>query len=231
MNCVMSTVLSRLNAFLDLELEQVLCFGSVINTEDFASKKSAIFLILPEENPSKNFMTDLMIQTLSREPFSVEDENSRKLKNRVVLFCDELGTMPTFDILPLFCAGRFWKLSLVPIIQSLAQMEKTMVVKGQRSFRTTCRIRFSAVSSPTSRQAEVLSKALGSRTVMSGYIRKGKSDPRQMIQMMERPLMTPDEMKSIPKGRFIVMKASTHLMRTRLRLPLEWGKLYSIPEK
>ena len=49
--------------------------------------------------------------------------------------------------------------------------------------------------------------------------------------MMERPLMTPDEMKSIPKGRFIVMKASTHLMRTRLRLPLEWGKLYSIPEK
>ena len=98
MNSVMSTVLSRLNAFLDTELEQVLCFDSAINAEDFASKKSAIFLILPEEDPSKNFMAGLMIQTLSRELFAVADENGGKLKNRVVLFCDELGTMPAFDI-------------------------------------------------------------------------------------------------------------------------------------
>ena len=40
---------------------------------------------------------------------------------------------------------------------------------------------------PNSQTAEVLSKALGSRTVMSGYISKGKSDPSQTIQMMERP--------------------------------------------
>lgn len=88
---------------------------------------------------------------------------------------------------------------------------------------------------PNSQTAEVLSKALGSRTVMSGYISKGKSDPSQTIQMMERPLMTPDELKSIPKGHFIVMKTGTHPMRTRLRLFLEWGitfrEPYSIPEK
>ena len=83
MNSVMSTVLSRLNAFLDTELEQVLCFDSAINAEDFASKKSAIFLILPEEDPSKNFMAGLMIQNRSpRELFAVADENGGKLKNR-----------------------------------------------------------------------------------------------------------------------------------------------------
>ena len=101
MASVLSTVLSRLNAFLDSELEQVLCFESSIDAESFASKKSAIFLILPEEDPSKNFMAGLMIQNLSRELFAVADENGGKLKNRVVLFCDELGTMPPFDILPL----------------------------------------------------------------------------------------------------------------------------------
>ena len=37
-------------------LSLFLCFDSAINAEDFASKKSAIFLILPEEDPSKNFM-------------------------------------------------------------------------------------------------------------------------------------------------------------------------------
>ena len=36
MASVMSTVLSRLNAFLDSELEQVLCFDSVIDAEKFA---------------------------------------------------------------------------------------------------------------------------------------------------------------------------------------------------
>ena len=103
---VMSTVLSRLNTFLDSELEQVLCFDSAMDAESFASKKSAIFLILPEEDQTKNFMAGLMIQTLSRELFSVADEHDGKLPNRVVFFCDELGTMPAFDILPLFSAGR-----------------------------------------------------------------------------------------------------------------------------
>ena len=53
--------------------------------------------------------------------------------------------------------------------------------------------------------------------------------------MIERPLMTPDELKSIPKGHFIVMKTGTHPMQTRLRLFLEWGitfgEPYKVPEK
>ena len=96
MASVMSTVLSRLNAFLDSELEQVLCFDSAMDAESFASKKSAIFLVLPEEDPSKNFMAALMIQTLSRELFALADENGGALPSRVVFFCDELGTMPAF---------------------------------------------------------------------------------------------------------------------------------------
>lgn len=80
-------------------------------------------LVLPEEDPSKNFMAGPMLQTLPRELFSVADENSGKLPNRVVLFCDELGTMPAFGILPLFSADRSRKQTLVPIIQSLAQLQ------------------------------------------------------------------------------------------------------------
>ena len=45
----------------------------------------------------------------------------------------------------------------------------------------------------------------------------------QSLQMVERPLMTPDELKSIPKGHFVVMKTGCHPMQTRLRLFLEWG--------
>ena len=229
MASVMSTVLSRLNAFLDSELEQVLCFDSAIDAETFASQKSAIFLVLPEEDPSKNFMAGLMIQTLSRELFSVADEHGGKLPNRVVLFCDELGTMPAFDILPLFSAGRSRKLTLVPIIQSLAQLEKNYGKEGAEIIQDNVQDTIFGGFAPNSQTAEVLSKSLGSRTVLSGSISKGKNDPSQSLQMIERPLMTPDELKSIPKGHFVVMKTGSHPMRTRLRLFLDWGITFGAP--
>ena len=235
MASVMSTVLSRLNAFLDSELEQVLCFDSAIDAEKFASEKSAIFLILPEEDTTKNFMAGLMIQNLSRELFAVADENGGRLKNRVVLFCDEFGTMPPFDILPLFSAGRSRRLTLVPIIQSLAQLEKNYGKEGCEIIQDNCQDTIFGGFAPNSQTAEVLSKALGSRTVLSGSVSRGKNDPSQSLQMMERALLTPDELKSIPKGSFIVMKTGTHPMRTHLRLFLQWGitfgKPYVVPER
>ena len=235
MSSIQSTVLSRLNAFLDSELEQVLCFDSAIDAETFAAEKSAIFLILPEEDSTKNFMAGLMIQNLSRELFAVADENGGKLKNRVVLYCDELGTMPPFDILPLFSAGRSRKLTLVPIIQSLAQLEKNYGKEGAEIITDNCQDTIFGGFAPNSQTAEVLSKALGSRTVMSGSISKSKNDPSESLQMMERPLMTADELKSIPKGEFIVMKTGVHPIRTRLQLFLDWGitfgKPYILPER
>ena len=223
MASVMSTVLSRLNTFLDTELEQVICYDSPINAEMFASEKCAIFLILPEEDPAKNFIAGLMIQNLSRELFSVADENGGRLKNRVIFYCDELGTMPPFDILPLFSAGRSRGLTLVPIIQSLAQLEKNYGKEGAEIICDNCQDTIFGGFSPQSRTAEALSSALGSRTVLSGSVSQGKDSNNQSLQMMERPLMTPDELKSIPKGEFVVMKTGTHPMRTKLRLFLDWG--------
>lgn len=229
MASVLSTVLSRLNAFLDSEMEQILCFDSHIDAESFAGKKSAIFLILPEEDATKNFMAGLVIQNLSRELFSVADENGGKLPNRVVLFCDELGTMPPFDILPLFSAGRSRKLTLVPIIQSLAQLEKNYGKEGAEIITDNVQDTIFGGFAPQSQTAEVMSKALGNRTVLSGSVSRGKNDTNRSLQMMERPLMTPDELKSLPKGEFVVMKTGTHPMRTKLKLFLDWGITFGEP--
>lgn len=235
LSSVVSALLSRLNAFLDSEVEQLLCFDSPISAENFATKKSAIFLILPEEDPVKNFIAALMIQTLSRELFSIADEHDGKLPNRVVMFCDEFGTMPPFDVLPLFSAGRSRKLTLVPIIQSLAQLEKNYGKEGAEILTDNCQDTIFGGFAPQSQTAEKLSKALGSQTVLSGYISKGKDGASTTSQMVERPLMTPDELKSMPKGHFIVMKTGTHPMQTRLRLFLDWGitfgKPYAMPEQ
>lgn len=235
MASVMSTVLSKLNAFLDSELEQVICRDNPIDAERFASSKCAIFVVIPEEDPTKNFIASLMIQNLSRELFSVADENRGRLKNRVVIYADEFGTMPPFDVLSLFSAGRSRGLTLVPIIQSLAQLEKNYGKEGAEIVCDNCQDTIFGGFSPQSKTADALSAALGSRTVLSGSVSQGK-ESSQSLQMMERALMTPDELKSIPKGEFVVMKTGTYPMRTKLRLFLDWGITfdpdgYRMPER
>lgn len=223
MTAVMSTVLSRLNAFLDTELEQVICFDGNIDAELFVKEKSAIFLILPEEDTTKNFVASLMIQNLARELFAVANEHGGKLPNRAVFYCDELGTMPPFDILPLFSAGRSRRLTLVPIIQSLAQLEKNYGKEGSEIMCDNCQDTIFGGFAPNSQTAEILSKNLGSRTVLSGSVTQGRNDNSQSLQMIERPLMSSDELKSMPKGSFVVMKTGRHPMRTKLKLFYKWG--------
>ena len=236
MMSVLSTILSRLNSFLDSEMEQILCFDTAIDAEKFCKEKSALFIVLPEEDLTKYFMVSLMIQQLYREILAVADENGGKLRNRVVFYCDELGTLPAIQSLELiFSASRSRRLTMVPIIQSFGQLEKNYGKEGSEIIVDNCQDTIFGGFAPNSQTAEVLSKAMGSRTVMSGSISRGKNDPSQSLQMMERPLMTADELKSIPKGNFVVMKTGTHPMKTKLRLFLDWGitfdSVYSVPEK
>ena len=58
---------------------------------------------------------------------------------------------------------------------------------------------------------------------MSGSVSRSKNDPSQSLQMIERPLLTPDELKSMPKGQFVVMNTGVHPMQVKLKLFYQWG--------
>ena len=224
MSSVMSTALSRLNAFLDSELEQLLCFDTEIDAEKFCNEKCAIFIVMPEENPNTFFMVSLIIQQLYREILSVADENGGVLKNRCVFFCDEFGTLPKIDSAEMmFSASRSRRLQIVPIIQSFAQLEKNYGKEGADVIIDNTQLTIFGGFAPNSTSAEVLSKALGSRTVMSGSVSRSKNDQSQSLQMIERLLMTPDELKSLPKGTFVVMKTGFYPMKVKLKLFFKWG--------
>lgn len=124
---------------------------------------------------------------------------------------------------------------MVPIIQSLGQLQKNYGKEGAEIIVDNCQDVIFGGFAPNSQTAEVMSKAMGSRTVLSGSVSRGRNDPSQSLQMIERPLITADELKSIPKGNFVVMKTGAHPMRTKLRLFLDWGitfdAVYAVPEK
>ena len=75
---------------------------------------------------------------------------------------------------------------------------------------------------PNSETAKVMSENLGCKTVLSGSVNKGENDPSQSLQMIQRPLMTTDELKSMPKGKFILMKTGKNPMKTQLKLYKRW---------
>ncbi|MDE6953176.1 MAG: type IV secretory system conjugative DNA transfer family protein [Erysipelotrichales bacterium] len=224
MMSVLSTVLSRLNAFIDSEIEQILCFETTLDIETFCSEKSAIFLVMPEEDNTKHFLISLFIQQYYREMLAYADEHGGKLKNKVIMYLDEIGTIPRIESIEMmFSASRSRNISIVAIIQALAQLEKNYGKEGASIIVDNCQDTLFGGFAPNSESAKVMSENLGYKTVLSGSVSKGKNDPTQSLQMIQRPLMTTDELKSMPKGYFILMKTGIHPMKTVLKLFKYWG--------
>ena len=70
--------------------------------------------------------------------------------------------------------------------------------------------------------------------MLSGSVSQGR-EKSQSLQMIGRPLMTVDELKSMPMGQFIVMKTGTHPMISPLKLYFKWGirfeEAYQLPDR
>ena len=149
---------------------------------------------------------------------------------------DHLSLFPKIESAEMmFSASRSRRISMVPIVQSFAQLEKNYGKEGAEIIIDNTQLTIFGGFAPNSESAQILSKAMGSRTVMSGSVSRGKNDPSQSLQMIERALMTPDELKSMPKGQFIVMKTGFYPMKVRLKLFFEWGisfgEVYAVPEQ
>ena len=121
-------------------------------------------------------------------------------------------------------------MTLVPIVQSITgQLQKNYGKEGSEIIVDNCQLNIFGGFAPASQTAEELSRALGSRTVLTGSISRGKNDPSQSLQMTERPLMRPEELKALPQGQFVVMKTGVHPMVVKLRLFLDWGIRFRTP--
>ena len=230
MQSVISTAMSRLNAFLDSEMEQILCFDTEIDIEAFCEEKCAVFLVMPEEDPTKFFLVSLLIQQMYRELLSMADEMGGRLLRKAAFYMDELGTLPAIASLEMaFAAARSRNLMLVPIIQSYQQLEKNYGREGSAIIQDNCQITIAGGFSPTSQTADSIAKALGCRTVLTGSVSRSKDHPSQSLSMIQRELMSADELKSMKKGSFVVMKTGTYPFIAKLRLYFEWGVTFDEP--
>lgn len=234
---VLSTALSRLISFINSETEQILCFNSDLDAEEFVNTKTMVVVTMPEENPTVYFIASLVIQELYRELLTIADEKGgavpptdgfRGSKPRVMFFLDEFGTIPPIDSATMmFSAARSRRIFFVPIVQGSIQLDKNYGKEGGAIIRDNCQLQMFTAISPTSGDAEIFAKTLGTYTVQTGSISSSangdKTSRSSSRQMMSKPLMSADEIRKMPQGDFVIMRTGQKPIKAHFDLFLDWG--------
>lgn len=229
MHSVMSTAMSRLLSFIDSELEQILCFDSDVDAEQFCNGHTAVFIVFPEEDATKHFLVSLFVSQLYNESLVVANQDGKnKLDKRVYFYLDEFGTLPKFDNAEqMFTAGKSRNILLFPMIQSMEQLHKNYGREGGEIIIDCCTNALFGGFTPLSKGAEDVSRALGNQTVMSGSTSRSGSFERdsstKSLQMIQKPLMTAEQIRTMPENQWILTKTRTHPLKTVLKRFDEWG--------
>ncbi|MGX8700923.1 type IV secretory system conjugative DNA transfer family protein [Caproiciproducens sp.] len=229
MHSVMSTAMSRLLSFIDSELEQVLCLDSDVDAEQFCNGHAAVFIVFPEEDATKHFLVSLFVSQLYNESLVVANQDDKnKPDKRVYFYLDEFGTLPKFDNAEqMFTAGKSRNILLFPMIQSMEQLRKNYGREGGEIIIDCCTNALFGGFTPLSKGAEDVSRALGNQTVMSGSTSRSGSFERdsstKSLQMIQKPLMTAEQIRNMPENQWILTKTRTHPLKTILKRFDEWG--------
>ena len=231
---VFSSALGKLVAFIDAELEQMVCGHSEeLGDVDFIKYPTAIFLICPDENTTRHFFASLYIRYMMNDLIEQASHTKElRLSRDVLCIWDEFGNMPpvkNMDVL--LTAARSRGIRFFISLQSFAQLEKNYSQRSAKILRGACQIKMYTYMADDD-EAKALSEALGDMTVQSGSVSRSTRDgfwtdsSSQSVQMTKRRLMTPDEIMQIPQGEFILRKAGSVSARTHLELFWNYLKLY-----
>lgn len=230
MQSVMSTAMSRLLSFIDSELEQVLCFDSQIDAETFCNEKTAIFIVFPEEDETKYFLVSLFVSQLYNECLVVANQNGKnRLPRRINFYLDEFGTMSKFDnAVSMFTAGKSRNIIMYPMIQSLSQMHEKYGREGGDIILDCCTNVLIGGFSPLSKGAEEVSRALGNQTAQSGSLSHSSNglerrNNSMSVQMIQKPLMTAEQILHMPDDQWILTKTRRYPMLTTMKRFNKWG--------
>ncbi len=231
---VVTTALSKLSNFIDSEIEQMLCFENEIDIVRFCSEKSAVFVVLPEEDTTKYFLVSLLLQQFYRECLIYADSLGGKLSRKCIFYLDEIGTVPKiegFDMM--FSAARSRGILLCPIIQSDSQFKDKYGENSANTILSNLSCVMYSGFTPESDLAKNLSEALGTYTVTAKSVTRDsfsfKLSASVQSSLVGKSLISPQALIELPKGVFIVRRTGQHPMKTRLALYKEYG--ITFPDK
>lgn len=236
---VMTTAMSRLLSFIDSETEGIICHDSKVTIDEICEKPVAIFVTFPEEDETKHVLVSMLLTQIINEAITYADEHcDGRLNRRLYIFADEFGIFPHMsNIVGMFGSSRSRNVLIVPCIQSPAQLKITYGADGEKIIRDCCQTVIFGGFSPMSDTAVEFSKLLDTQTVAGGSVSVnsrggslfGDSNSGRSVNMISRSLITPDELRRLPFGSWIVTRRSEHPFIAHLPRYDQWGIRLDLP--
>lgn len=208
-----TNVTSLLRLFSDPSIRYLTCKQDHA-LDDIGLEKTAVFLIIPDEDKTRHPLAALYIDQTYQALIDRAMKCDDRLPVRVNFLLDEFGNMPQlkdFDAKITASLGRGIRWNL--IVQDFAQMDRVYGENASRTIRGNCHTLIYLLTTDVDTAVQI-SKRLGRYTIRSessSYnVGKHQVNHGGSIGYTGRDLLTPDEILRWPKDRSLVIRARQH---------------------
>jgi len=180
-----------------------------MHVEDLATKKVAIFCVIPDDDKTYNFLVGMFYTTVIQALYnlSYKKYQSGKLPQHVRMVMDEFANVALpEDFLSVLSTMRSRNMSASIIIQNMAQI-KELFKEGWENLVGNCDTLIYLGGNEKSTH-QYLSETLGRETIdkkTTGRSRGGHGSSSENKDTMARELMTPDEVRRLSRTHSIAV--------------------------
>ena len=214
---IKATFASRMSVF-NLPSMRALTYRDELNLLDLATKKVALFMVIPDNNSVYNFMAGTLYTQLFQQLYDYADHVAHgPLPQHVRFMMDEFANiaLPN-DYQKILSTSRSRNVSFVIVLQDKQQIE-AIFEKYYRTILSNCAWQL-FLGSLELETCKYYSELLGKETVHAftysrNYGRNGGSSRQE--QLIERDLMKPNEVRALPKRECIMITPYDGVVRDR----------------
>ena len=226
---IKATFSSRMSVF-NLPSMQALTYKDEMHLLDLATKKVAIFMVIPDNNSVYNFMAGTLYTQMFQQLYDYSDHVIHNpLERHVRFLMDEFANiaLPN-DYQKILSTSRSRNISFVIVLQDKQQIE-AIFEKYYRTILANCEWKL-FLGSLELETCKYFSELLGKETVIGrtwsrSYGRQGGSSRSE--QLIERDLLTPNEVADLKKWE-CVMITPFHGSVRDLKFNLKKHPLYKL---
>jgi type IV secretion system protein VirD4 len=210
---------------------------SDFNPKDISNKKTALFIILPDEKRTYYSLASLFVNQCYMVLVKVADDRGGRLENRVNFLLDEYGNftkIPDFANKLTVGGGRGIRFSL--FIQAFSQLDETYNKEVAQTIKSNCET-WIYLQADDLGTLEEISKKLGNYTVStyslsSSHGKYTTPSSSHSTNLTHRALLTTDEVKLINRP-YALITSRTHPAMMKIPDLAEWNfnKLFGLGNK
>ena len=221
-----TSALATLKLFTSQSIYSMTC-KSDFELKEIGMSKKAIYVILPDERLTYYSLASLFVNQLYTSLVELADSKGGELPVRVNHILDEFGnftTIPGFANMLTVGGGR--KIRFNIFLQSFAQLEQKYGKEGAENILDNCQT-WIYLKTANIETAAKICKKLGTYTT-SSYSKSNTSGKQQngsesqSFNLIQRPLLTEDEILRIERPYVLVIKAGIFPMITKIPDLSKW---------